>query len=182
MSKIRLFFKTLDFRKLIFLGFIAFFIYIAFLVVRENVDQPIMNGYIRDGKEVPIEVQEKLETESLEDAYEEGKKFVNEQTLETYFFCINTAALNDNYDCVENMLDSNAHSNFVDTNNESNIGRQIYDSITQGRILSGIDKETIQERYSHSIYNVWFLFLDGTKDNYTIEIKEGKITNMKGRI
>lgn len=179
--RIKYYFRDWDLQKTLYVAFILLFIYIGYVVLKETADQPIKNGFIKNLDAVPIEKQEEMELNELNKAGEEDKRYVNNQTLSTLMFCINTAKQNDNYDCIKNLLDENVRSQFLGEGSE-NEGEDIYNQLIGERLLTGIEKEVIQEQYQKSIYIIWFLFLDGSKDNYLIEIEKGIITNLEGRV
>ncbi|MGN4128082.1 hypothetical protein ACMGD3_24210 [Lysinibacillus sphaericus] len=172
--------KAINSGHIIKLLIFGIFGYLAINVITYWIDQPITHkGYIRDGHTVDFETEEILSEKELAKAAEQEQIDANAQVIQTLYYCLGVSEEIDNYDCLGNILSKDAKRSFE--TKEIDVGRNLYDSLIQGRILTGIEKEVLKEKYEKSLYNVWFKFLDGTKDNYEITVENGIITELKGR-
>lgn len=166
-----------------FVVIVGFVIFMLVTLYRSFDELPIKDGFIQDSSKVDMETQGLMEVETLDKAFEQSKNDYNSQMISTLFFCINTAEINDNYDCLINIIDSNARSEFLkDVKTTAiNEGRILYEEFTKERILSGIDNEVIKNEYDLSKFNLTFTFMDGTKDFYYMELEQGNITKLERR-
>jgi len=116
----------------------------------------LAEGKIVEGYEVDFETERQLSDASLEEAEKVNEDQSDEQFIYTFHFCIGAK----DYECLTNLLSDNLKTLFKQTNSNISPGEAMYQSISKGRSITGLEAININSENEITTYQMNVHLLD----------------------